>query len=118
MTAAEREAALAGGQIAFLISDWVAERFDLPEPKLSDLHLFEPEKAARMVRQSWGSGEKPISNMIQMLESKGVRVFSLAENTTHVNAYSLWRKTVPYVFSIHLKVQSVVDLMLHMNLLT
>jgi Zn-dependent peptidase ImmA (M78 family) len=36
--------------------------------------------------------------MIQLLESKGVRVFSLAENTAHVNAFSLWRKNVPYVF--------------------
>lgn len=98
MSAAERDAALAAGQIGFLISDWVAERFDLPECKLPDLHLFEPEEAARMLRHEWGLGEKPISNMIQMLESKGVRVFSLAENTTHVNAYSLWRKTVPYVF--------------------
>lgn len=98
MSAAEREAALAAGQIGFLISDWVAERFNLPEPQIPDLHLFEPEEAARMLRQTWGLGEKPISNMIQMLESKGVRVFSLAENTSHVNAYSLWRKTVPYVF--------------------
>jgi Zn-dependent peptidase ImmA (M78 family) len=98
MSAAEREAALAAGQIGFLISDWVTERFDLPVAKLPDLHLFEPEEAAQMLRQEWGLGEKPISNMIQLLESKGVKVFSLAENTVHVNAYSLWRKEMPYVF--------------------
>lgn len=98
MTAAERDAALAAGQIGFLISDWVVQRFDLPTAKLPDLHLFDPESAARMLRQEWGLGEKPISSMIQLLESKGVRVFSLAENTAHVNAYSLWRKNVPYVF--------------------
>ncbi len=98
MTAAERDAALAAGQIGFLISDWVIERFDLPEAQLPDLQLFEPEIAAQMLRQEWSLGEKPISNMIRLLEAKGVRVFSLAENTTHVNAYSLWRKRVPYVF--------------------
>jgi Zn-dependent peptidase ImmA (M78 family) len=98
MTASERDAALAAGQIGFEISDWVVKRFDLPETQLPDLHLFDPESAAQMLRQEWGLGEKPISNMIQLLESKGVRVFSLAENTTHVNAYSLWRKQVPYVF--------------------
>lgn len=98
MTASERDAALAAGQIGFEISDWVMSRFELPEAKLPDLHLFDPESAAQMLRQEWGLGEKPISNMIQLLESKGVRVFSLAENTTHVNAYSLWRKEVPYVF--------------------
>lgn len=98
MSAAEREAALAAGQIGFLISDWVSERFELPAAKIPDLHLFEPEHAAQMLRQEWGLGETPISNMIQLLESKGVRVFSLAENTAHVNAYSLWRKNRPYVF--------------------
>ncbi|MGH7989446.1 MAG: helix-turn-helix domain-containing protein [Limisphaerales bacterium] len=98
MTAAERDAALAAGQIGFEISDWIVKRFELPEAKLPDLHLFEPEEAAQMLRQEWGLGEKPISNMIQLLESKGVRVFSLAENTAHVDAYSLWRKGIPYVF--------------------
>jgi Zn-dependent peptidase ImmA (M78 family) len=98
MSAAERDAALAAGQLGFLISDWVVERFELPKVKLPDLHLFDPESAAQTLRQEWGLGEKPVSNMIQFLESKGVRVFSLAENTAHVNAYSLWRKDVPYVF--------------------
>ena len=98
MTASERDAALAAGQIGFEIADWVLNRFELPETKLPDLHLFDPESAAQMLRKEWGLGEKPISNMIQLLESKGVRVFSLAENTCHVNAYSLWRKGVPYVF--------------------
>jgi Zn-dependent peptidase ImmA (M78 family)/DNA-binding XRE family transcriptional regulator len=98
MTASERDAALAAGQIAFLISDWTMQRFDLPSINLPDLHLFDPELASRMLRQEWGMGEQPIPNMIHLLEAKGVRVFSLAENTAHVNAYSLWRKNVPYVF--------------------
>jgi Zn-dependent peptidase ImmA (M78 family) len=89
---------LAAGAIGFLISDWVAKRFELPQAKIPDLHLFEPEVAARTLRQEWNLGEKPISNMIQLLESKGVRVFSLAENTAKVNAYSLWRSEKPYVF--------------------
>lgn len=98
MTAASRDAALAAGAIGFLISDWVAARFELPQVKIPDLHLFEPESAARTLRQEWNLGEKPIPNMIQLLESKGVRVFSLAENTAKVNAYSLWRSGKPYVF--------------------
>lgn len=98
MTAVERDAALAAGQIGFLVSDWVTERFELPMAGLPDLHLYEPEDAARMLRHEWALGEKPVSNMLHMLESKGVRVFSLAENTAHVNAFSLWRKNTPYVF--------------------
>lgn len=98
MSAAVRDAALSAGVLGFLIADWVEERFDLPEVKLPDLRLFEPEAAAQALRQEWGLGEKPVSNMIQLLESKGVRVFSLAENTVEVNAYSLWRNSKPFVF--------------------
>jgi Zn-dependent peptidase ImmA (M78 family) len=36
--------------------------------------------------------------MINMLESHGVRVFSLSEETRHLDAYSFWRNDRPYVF--------------------
>ena len=100
MAAATRDAALAAGTIGFRIMDWIGERFDLPKSQLPDLRAFkEPEVAARALRQEWTLGEQPISNMIQLLESKGVRVFSLSENTEKVNAYSLWRSDgTPYVF--------------------
>lgn len=98
MSAAQRDAALAAGAIGYLISDWVEKRFELPDPKLPDLHLYDAESAAQALRQEWGLGEKPVASMIKLLEAKGARVFSLAENTTKVNAYSLWRQEVPYVF--------------------
>lgn len=98
MTASERDAALAAGAIGFEISDWVESRFELPEVQLPDLNLFDPETAALMLRQDWGLGEEPISSMVHLLESKGVRVFSLAENSKRVNAFSLWRNDKPYVF--------------------
>ena len=100
MTAAIRDAALAAGAIGFEISDWVENRFNLPKINVPDLseHSSSPEVAARILREVWGLGEQPISNVLHLLESKGVRVFSLCENTHKVNAYSLWRKGKPYVF--------------------
>jgi Zn-dependent peptidase ImmA (M78 family) len=99
MTARERDAALASGSLAYLLSDYVATKFNLPEPKLIDLsYERDPAAAARTLRQAWALGEQPISNMIKLLESKGVRVFSLAENTKNVDAFSCWRNGVPYVF--------------------
>lgn len=98
MSAAQRDAALSAGQVGFLISDWVAERFTLPALSLPDLGGLRPDTAARALREEWGLGEKPVSNMLQLMEAKGVRVFSLAENTSSVNAYSLWRKNMPYAF--------------------
>jgi len=102
MTAATRDAALAAGAIGFLILDWVSERFNLPVDHLPDLRSYGeegPEVAARVLRQEWGLGEAPISNMVHLLESKGVRVFSLAQNTKAVDAYSVRRHDgTPCVF--------------------
>jgi Zn-dependent peptidase ImmA (M78 family)/DNA-binding XRE family transcriptional regulator len=99
MTARERDAALASGFLALELADWVKTKFDLPEPDLLDLK-FEPEpsSAARMLRQHWGIGEKPIGHLIKLLETKGVRVFSLAENTRTVDAFSYWRNGEPFIF--------------------
>lgn len=99
MTAREREAALAAGGLSYLLSDWISERFNLPEPDLIDMGKeSDPVSAARSLRQYWGLGEQPISNMIKLLESKGVRVFSLSENTKNVDAFSCWRNSMPYIY--------------------
>jgi len=98
MSAATRDAALSAGAIGFLLSDWVEERFELPPSRIPDLHLYEPESAARALRQEWALGERPISNIVHLLESKGVRILSLAENSKRVNAFSLWRREKAYVF--------------------
>ena len=50
------------------------------------------------VRDQWRLGERPISNMIHLLELHGVRVFSLAEDTQAVDAYSFWRGKTPFIF--------------------
>jgi Zn-dependent peptidase ImmA (M78 family) len=98
MNAATRDAALAAGSIGFLISDYVEARFELPKIAVPDLSFYSPEQASRALREEWALGERPISNMIHLLESKGVRVFSLAENSLKVNAFSVWRREKPYVF--------------------
>jgi Zn-dependent peptidase ImmA (M78 family)/DNA-binding XRE family transcriptional regulator len=98
MSAAIRDASLSAGALGFMLSDWVEAQFNLPKIQLPDLHLYDPQEAARALRAEWGLGEKPVSNMLHLLESKGVRVLSLAENTVKVNAYSIWRAGKPYVF--------------------
>jgi Zn-dependent peptidase ImmA (M78 family) len=99
MTARERDAALSAGSLAYELSDWVKNRFNLPDADILDLsHESNPGAAARTMRQRWAIGEKPIGNMIKLLETKGVRVFSLAENTKNVDAFSCWRNNEPYIF--------------------
>jgi Zn-dependent peptidase ImmA (M78 family)/DNA-binding XRE family transcriptional regulator len=92
------DAALASGAIAFLLDDWIAKSYNRPEPYILDLQHVEPHTAAMLLRQHWQLGDKPIANMIHLLEGRGIRIFSLAENTKDVDAFSLWRDDVPYVF--------------------
>jgi Zn-dependent peptidase ImmA (M78 family)/DNA-binding XRE family transcriptional regulator len=103
LTAAARDGALAAGALAFEVDDWIKDRFDLPDHSLPRANNTSPEAAAASLRSYWGIGNRPIGNMINMLESHGVRVFSLVEETRHLDAYSFWRNERPYVFLNTLK---------------
>lgn len=94
MTASTRDVALAAGRIALLINEWIEARFQLPRPDVPTLGLQSPAHAADMVRSRWGLGEAPVGNMLHLLESKGIRVFSLPHECRSVDAYSLrWMDT-------------------------
>lgn len=92
------DAALASGALAFMLDDWIGSEFYRSDANLLDLQHEFPETAAMLMRQHWRLGDKPIKNMVHLLEANGVRVFSLAENTKAVDAFSLWRDDIPYVF--------------------
>lgn len=98
MTAKQRDAAVAAGSIAFVLNDWVDKNFELLAPNVPDYRGASPEAAALSLRQAWGLGEQPIKNMVHLLESKGIRVFSLSENCVEVDAYSVWRGLRPFIF--------------------
>lgn len=99
MTARERDAALSAGAIAYIFNDWVSERFNLPSPDVPNLGPdATPEAAAQFVRTQWGLGQQPVGNITKLLEAKGVRIFSLNEDTKNVDAFSCWRGDQPYIF--------------------
>ncbi|PZQ86609.1 MAG: XRE family transcriptional regulator [Leifsonia xyli] len=98
ITSKQRDAATAAGSIAMILNDWVDREFELPRVQLPDYRDVDPEVAANSLRQYWGLGERPIKNMIYLLESKGIRVFSLVENCKEVDAFSVWRGARPFVF--------------------
>lgn len=103
-TKSTREKALSAVSLAFILADRIADEFNLPALNLPDLHpTSEPEVAAEALRVHWGLGDKPIANMVQLLEAHGVRVFSLAENTRDIDGISTWRGNTPYVFLNTLK---------------
>lgn len=124
MSARQRDAALGSGAIGLLLNEWLERNFNLPEPDLPDLGrepgtltepapredfeektpfpsrstAYGPEAAAEAFRSHWGLGELPIKNMIALLESKGVRIFSLAIDAKEVDAFSMWHGGRPFMF--------------------
>ncbi|MEE4209088.1 MAG: XRE family transcriptional regulator [Parvularcula sp.] len=100
MKAKERRAAEAAGTLGIELYEWIDARFNLPQTDLIDLskERHRPEVAARLLRQHWNLGDRPIGHLLKLIEAKGVRVLSLSEATTNVDAYSFWRGDHPYVF--------------------
>lgn len=98
MSAALKDSALNAGSLAFVLNHWIESRFSLPSADLPDLSDLSPEDAAATLRRMWGLGQAPISNMIHLLESKGIRVYSLAIEAREVDAFSVWHEGTPFVF--------------------
>jgi Zn-dependent peptidase ImmA (M78 family)/DNA-binding XRE family transcriptional regulator len=93
MTASQRNAALAAGTLCIELSKWIDARFELPESDVPEIDpvAATPAGAAAVVRAAWGLGESPIPHVLHLLESRGVRVFSLVNECREVGAFSFWR---------------------------
>lgn len=99
MAASQRNSALGTGAIALLLNKWIEDRFELPKADLPNLSQeSNPEAAADVLRIMWDLGELPIKNIIHLLESKGVRLFSLSIDTSDLDAFSMWSDETPFIF--------------------
>lgn len=98
MTARERDQALSAGVLAFELDEWLSSRFEGPPVDVPDLPQCDPEEAAQTVRTAWNLGDRPTGRMLPLLESRGVRIFSLVYGTRRLDAFSTWHGPIPYVF--------------------
>jgi Zn-dependent peptidase ImmA (M78 family) len=98
MTASQRDRVFAAGAIAINVSTVLEEQVTLPACAIPDLRWEDPVAAADALREHWKMGVRPIKNVVHLLEFHGIRVFSLADECASVDAFSLWRHDVPYVF--------------------
>lgn len=98
LTAKQREASIAASDLALIFNDWVCQHFELPIADLPAMRGEDPITAAASIRSHWGIGSKPISAIVKLFESKGVRIFSLEEQNKNVNAFSFWKNGVPFIF--------------------
>ena len=98
MSAALRAKATRAGDLAIsVLLPELRRRFALPPIAVPDLSQHEPEEAAVLLRHEWKLGCGPISNMVHLLEAKGVGVFWLNEDSACLDAWSLWHDEMPLV---------------------
>lgn len=100
LTKKNEYAAIRAGELAKELNQWLTGNFSLPAnatPAFEPVDFGDPAAAAKMLRQQWQLGDRSISNMVHLLESKGIRVFSLAENCLDVDAFSFWEGDTPYI---------------------
>jgi Zn-dependent peptidase ImmA (M78 family)/transcriptional regulator with XRE-family HTH domain len=91
--------------IAMELCEWMDETYNLPTaavPELQDLVggdvRLEPEQAAESLRLEWGLGYRPIKNLLQLMEAKGIRVFSAGGPIKAIDAFSFRNGETPVVF--------------------
>jgi Zn-dependent peptidase ImmA (M78 family)/transcriptional regulator with XRE-family HTH domain len=104
-TQAERDQALAFGEIAWRVVDVVERYVRLPDLRLPQLELPEPattadiESVAREARVAFGLADEPIPHVTRLLETHGVIVLTLPDVSDRVDAFSHWYGQRPFVFA-------------------
>lgn len=97
MTARQRDTALAAGAQAVGLDLWLDGFIKRPDLDILDLRGQSPAQAAVAIRASWGLGNRPVPNMVHLLESRGIRVYSLVHDGTEFDAFSVWYGELPFV---------------------
>lgn len=93
-----QHAARGDARMAVEIFNSLEKHFKLPSAQIPALPRFKPVDAAELVRAEWHLGDRPISDMMSLLESKGVRILSLDHRYSDVDAFCFTRDGVPYIF--------------------
>jgi Zn-dependent peptidase ImmA (M78 family)/DNA-binding XRE family transcriptional regulator len=85
--------------VAGIISTYLEAKFSLPVANIPDVHGDDvgPTLAAEELRRAWKIGQGPISNLVHLLEGKGVHIYWIQDPSLTVDAVSLWHDGRPYI---------------------
>lgn len=92
---------IASSQLAVEFADWVDSRYKTPVlevPVIPENPPMSPVAMAENTRSDWNLSDKPIPDLLGMLEKRGVRVFSLPAGDREVDAFSFYREDRAYIF--------------------
>jgi transcriptional regulator with XRE-family HTH domain len=84
---------MSAAQLAIEFNAWLERLFVLPQPDLPS-----PGASPEDTRTAWRLDDGPAPNMVQLLESRGVRVFSLPVDCARTPSFSCWHNGTPFVF--------------------
>lgn len=97
-TVGRRNAVLASAALTLEFFAEIDKRFELPTPSVPTHDKLSPGHAADLTRSQWNLGDRPISNLVHLLESKGVRIASLSQDYLDIDAFCFYRDAIPYAF--------------------
>ena len=91
--------------LAIELSDWIEKTYRAPGPAVPELQdLIDsdddlaPEQAAEALRGAWGLGVAPVKNLLQLLESKGTKIYSAGGPLQAIDAFSFRHGATPLMF--------------------
>ena len=95
-----RAAALEYAYMGVKLSKHLNRYAGFPQPQPLDVAdiALDPSHAAELLRAEWGLSDRPVHSMMRLLETAGVRVFSLGQGQAKVSTFSFMWEGVPYVF--------------------
>lgn len=70
------------------IYDFLKEYIEFPAFNVPVYANLKPENAAEQLRKEWGLGERPIENMIPLLEQHGILIVCLETETDAIDAFT------------------------------
>ena len=81
------------------MDEWLQNNFNLPDVRVPDLSCdHDPTTASERLRYDWGLGNLPLPNLMELLESMGIRIFAFSRDTDAIDAFSCWNNGIPYIF--------------------
>lgn len=101
LTARQVGRVLSSAKLAVEFDDWINKNYSttpLDIPHLPDTSAVSPATMAENVRSAWSIYDKPVKNILSLLERRGVRVFSLPIQDREVDAFSFHREGRAYIF--------------------